>query len=310
MFELIRYLHDTHFSHGGCVASIGNFDGVHRGHQAVLSGLCAKAQELGVPSLVMVFEPLPSEVFGRGSVPARISSLREKVGLLEAQGIDRVLVVRFNSDFAAQSPQDFIRRWLVDGLGVQHLVVGDDFRFGYKATGDYPLLCQAGELYGFSVEPTHTYLSGDFRVSSTRIREHLAAAEFDKAANLLGRPFSWSGRVMHGDQLGRTLGFPTANIKPGRKVLPVKGVFAVTVCERGQPDRQGVCNVGYRPSVDGLSPRVEVNVFDVQRNYYGKHLQLVFHRRLREEKKFDGLEALKQAIAQDVEQARRFFEAI
>lgn len=308
MFELIRNSHNLRPVHHNCVLTIGNFDGVHCGHQAVLAGLRAKAQELAVPSLVMTFEPLPREVFGRVEAPARITSLREKVRLLKQQSVDRVLVVRFNQRFASQSPQDFIQRWLVGSLGVKHLVVGDDFRFGHKAAGDYELLRLAGKLHGFSVEPTHTYLSGDSRVSSTRIREHLAEADFDTAAELLGRPFSWSGRVMRGDQLGRTLGFPTANIKPGRKVLPVKGVFAVTVREQGQPDRQGVCNVGHRPSVDGLRPRVEVNVFDVQRDYYGQHLELVFHHRLREEKKFNGLDELKAAIGQDVENARLYFK--
>lgn len=309
MFELIRNSHNLKPSHHNCVVTIGNFDGVHRGHQAVLAGLRAKAQELGVPSLVMTFEPLPREVFG-GEAPARISSLREKVRLLKAQQVDRVLVVRFSPRFAGQSPQDFIQRWLVGSLGVKHLVVGDDFRFGYKAAGDYALLCAAGNQHGFSVEPTHTYLSGDSRVSSTRIREYLAAADFETANELLGRPFSWSGRVVHGDALGRTLGFPTANLKPGRKVLPVRGVFAVTVKDQGQPDRQGVCNVGLRPSVDGLQPRVEVNVFDVERDYYGKHLELVFHTRLREEKKFDGLDVLKAAIALDVVNARAFFSTL
>ncbi len=309
VFELIRNSHNLRPAHHDCVVSIGNFDGVHRGHQAVLKGLRQKAHELGVPSLVMTFEPLPREVFGVDTAPARISSLREKVRLLQAQQIDRVLVVRFNSAFSSQSPQQFIAQWLLRGLGVKHLVVGDDFRFGHRASGDYALLCAAGEQHGFSVEPTHTYLSGDSRVSSTRIRACLAAADFARAAELLGRPFSWSGRVMRGDQLGRQLGFPTANLKPGRQVLPVRGVFAVSVREQGQPERQGVCNVGYRPSVDGLQARVEVNVFDVERDYYGRHLELVFHTRLREEQRFDGLPALKAAIAQDVTRARQFFAA-
>lgn len=309
MFELIRNSHNLRPKHHNCVVTIGNFDGVHRGHQAVLAGLRAKALELGVPSLVMTFEPLPREVFGV-QAPSRISSLREKVNLLKAQQVDRVLLVRFSPRFAGQSPHDFIQRWLVDSLGTKHLVVGDDFRFGHKAAGDYALLCAAGRQHGFSVEPTHTYLSGDSRVSSTRIREHLANAEFSEAEALLGRPFSWTGRVMCGDQLGRTLGFPTANLKPGRKVLPVRGVFAVTVREPGQPDRRGVCNVGLRPSVDGLQPRVEVNVFDVQRDYYGAHLELVFHKLLRQEKKFDGLDSLRAAIAQDVENAQIYFAGL
>ncbi len=309
MFELIRNSHNLRPAHHDCVMTIGNFDGVHRGHQAVLAGLRAKSQELGVPSLVLTFEPLPREVFGAQTAPARISSLREKVRLLRAQQVDRVLIVRFSPRFAGQSPEAFIQNWLVKSLGVKHLVVGDDFRFGYKAAGDFKLLCEAGENHGFSVEPTHTYLSGDSRVSSTRIRESLAAADFDTAAALLGRPFSWSGRVMRGDQIGRQIGFPTANIKPGRNVLPVRGVFAVSVCEQGQPERQGVCNVGYRPSVGGLQPRVEVNVFDTERNYYGQHLELVFHTRLREEQKFEGLDALKDAIATDVAQARCYFSA-
>ncbi len=307
MIEVIRNAYNLRPKHHNCVVTIGNFDGVHRGHQAVLAGLRAKSQELGVPSLVMIFEPLPREVFGKDTAPARISSLREKVRLLEAQSVDRLLVVRFNQQFANQSPRDFIQHWLIDSLGAKHLVVGDDFRFGHKAAGDYALLAQAGEQHGFSVEPTHSYLSGDSRVSSTRIREYLAAANFDAAEEMLGRAFSWSGRVVHGDKLGRTLGFPTANLKPSRKIMPVKGVFAVSVREAGQPDRKGVCNVGHRPSVDGLRPRVEVNVFDVERDYYGKHLELVFHTRLREEKKFENLQALQSAITKDAENAREYF---
>jgi len=309
VFELIRNAHNLRPEHHGCVLTIGNFDGVHRGHQSVLAGVQAKARELGVPSMAMTFEPLPREVLG-GDALARITSWREKVKLLAAEGVDRVLVVRFSPKFASQSPQDFIQQWLVDSLGVRHLVVGDDFRFGHKASGDYELLQQAGEEHGFSVEPTHTYRCGDDRVSSTRIRNCLHSADFDTAQELLGRPFSLSGRVVKGDQLGRTLGFPTANLKPGRNVLPVRGVFTVTVREQGQPDRRGVCNVGYRPSVDGVQPRVEVNVLDLQRDYYGRHLELIFHTRLREEQKFDGLDALQQAIARDVQSARAYFDQL
>jgi len=302
--ELIRHLHNVRPLHRECVATIGNFDGVHTGHKQVLAGLRARADDLDLPTVAMIFEPLPREFFGGENVPARLTTLREKLPLLAQAGVDRTLVCRFNRAFSSQPPEDFIRRWLVEGLAVRHLVVGDDFRFGARAAGDFDMLVTAGRAQGFTVESTQTWSSGDQRVSSTRVREALAAGDLAQAEVLLGRPFSLCGRVMRGDALGRTIGFPTANLKPGRHVLPLSGVFVVDVHESGQPLRQGICNVGYRPTVEGVSPRIEVHVLDTERDYYGHHLRLTVRHRLRAEKRFESFEALKQAIAEDEAAAR------
>ncbi|MEM7376157.1 MAG: bifunctional riboflavin kinase/FAD synthetase [Pseudomonadota bacterium] len=302
--ELIRHLHNLRPAHRGCVATIGNFDGVHTGHQQVLAGLRARADALGLPTVAMTFEPLPREYFGGDTSPARLTTLREKLPLLAAAGVDRVVVCRFDSRFSSQPPEAFVSRWLVDGLAVKHLVVGDDFRFGARAAGDFNMLVDAGAEHGFEVQSTQTWSSGDSRVSSTRVRDALAAGDLALTEQLLGRPYALSGRVMRGDALGRTLGFPTANLKPGRRVLPVSGVFVVRVAEAGQPDRFGVCNVGSRPTVNGVQPRVEVHVFDTDRHYYGHHLQLTLRHRLRPEQRFASLDALKAAIADDARAAR------
>lgn len=302
--ELIRHIHNVRPVHRECVATIGNFDGVHTGHQQVLAGLRARADELDLPTVAMTFEPLPSEFFGGENAPARLTTLREKLPLLADAGVDRVLVCRFDRLFSSQPPQEFIRRWLVDGLAVRHLVVGDDFRFGARAEGDFNMLVAAGQQHGFSVQSTDTWLSGDARVSSTRVREALANGDLEFASRLLGRPFSLAGRVMRGDALGRTIGFPTANLKPGRQVLPLAGVFVVDVQEAGQPLRSGICNIGHRPTVDGVQPRIEVHVLDADRDYYGKHLSLTVRHRLRPERRFDSLDALKLAIAADESAAR------
>ncbi|MEM9604107.1 MAG: bifunctional riboflavin kinase/FAD synthetase [Pseudomonadota bacterium] len=302
--ELIRHLHNLRPAHRGCVATIGNFDGVHTGHQQVLAGLRARADALALPTVAMTFEPLPREHFGGDACPARLTTLREKLPLLAAAGVDRVLVCRFDGRFSSQPPEAFVSRWLVNGLGVRHLVVGDDFRFGARAAGDFNMLVEAGAEHGFEVQSTRTWLSGDARVSSTRVRDALAAGDLALAEKLLGRPYTLSGRVIRGDALGRTLGFPTANLKPGRRVLPVSGVFVVGVSEVGEPDRFGVCNVGSRPTVNGIQPRVEVHVFDTERDYYGHHLRLTLRHRLRPEQRFASLDALKAAIADDARAAR------
>lgn len=306
--ELIRHIHNLRLKHRGCVATIGNFDGVHTGHQQVLAGLRARADELDLPTVAMTFEPLPQEFFAPDKAPARLTSLRERLPLLADAGVDRVLVCRFDQAFSSQSPEDFIRRWLVDGLSVRHLVVGDDFRFGARATGDFAMLVDAGREQGFEVQSTATWSSGHERVSSTRVREALAAGDLALAEQLLGRRYSLTGRVMRGDALGRTIGFPTANLKPSRTRLPVSGVFVTAVHESGEPDRFGVCNVGCRPTVNGVQPRIEVHVLDTVRDYYGKHLTLTLRHRLRAEQRFDSLAALKDAIAADEAAARRWID--
>lgn len=305
--ELIRGLHNLRPRHNGCVATIGNFDGVHLGHQAVLGQLAEKADELSLPSLVITFEPQPQEYFAPEQAKPRLTRLREKLKALPRYGVDRVLCLRFNQALASLPPGEFIQQILIDGLGVRYLVVGDDFRFGNKRAGDFTMLQKAGEQHGFPVVNMHTFnIEGD-RVSSTRIREALAKGDLDTAEKLIGRPYRMCGRVAHGDKRGRTIGFPTANIHLHRKATPVEGVFAVEMFGiEGEPV-EGVANVGTRPTVDGTRSLLEVHLFDFDQDIYGKYIHVNFVHKLRDEERFDSFEELKKQILQDADDARAFF---
>ncbi len=305
--ELIRGHHNLHPSHRGCVATIGNFDGVHLGHQLVLGQLAIKAAEMGLPSQIIIFEPLPREFFAGGRAPARLTRLREKLQALQRFSVDRVLCLRFDRRLAAMPAQAFIDRILVEGLGARYLVVGDDFRFGRERQGDFAMLQRAGEQRGFTVVNMPTFEIEGQRVSSTRIREALERGLMAEAEKFLGRPYRMSGRVVRGEQRGRLLGFPTANIRLERQVSPVQGVFAVQVYGLDREPLEGVANVGQRPTVGGLEPRLEVHLFDFQDDIYGRHVHVDFLRKLREEMRFDSLEHLSRQIQRDTESARQFF---
>jgi riboflavin kinase/FMN adenylyltransferase len=305
--ELIRGVHNIRPRHKGCVATIGNFDGVHLGHQAVIGQLAEKAAELCLPSLVMLFEPQPQEFFAPQNVPARLTRFREKMQTLRRFALDRVLCIRFDRNFSAISAQDFISGLLVDKLGVRYLVVGDDFRFGKGRVGDFAMLLEAGKQYGFQVANMHSFLVDRERVSSTRIRVALNEGDLNTAEKLLGRPFRMSGRVAHGDKRGRKLGFPTANIHLHRKATPVAGVFAVEMLGiEGEPV-SGVANVGTRPTVNGSRCILEVHLFDFNRDIYGRHVHVNFLKKLRDEMRFSSLSELEQQILEDSRQARMFF---
>ncbi|NTS76701.1 bifunctional riboflavin kinase/FAD synthetase [Catenovulum sp. SM1970] len=301
--ELIRDLQGILPKHHGCVLTIGNFDGVHLGHQAVLAQVKAKAKALNLPAVVMVFEPQPIEFFSPDKAPARICRWRDKYELLKAQQIDRMLCVRFNEKFAALSANEFIEILLLEKLGVKHLVIGDDFRFGKARMGDFTTLQAAGEKHQFTVEDTLSYLKQGVRVSSTSVRQSLALGDFDKATALLARPFSISGHVVHGDKIGRTIGFPTLNILLRRQVSPVSGVYAVQVNHQGQV-LNGVANVGTRPTVKGIRQQLEVHLFDFAGDLYGQRLTITFKKKLRDEQKFDSVDALKQQIKLDASHAK------
>lgn len=302
--EFIRGIHNIKPSHQGCVLTIGNFDGLHLGHQAVLKQLMAQAERLSLPSVVMTFEPQPLELFLKNQAPARLTRLRDKYLHLSQWPIDRLLCINFNTHFAQLSADAFIDDLLVARLGVKFLVVGDDFRFGKQRQGDFALLQQAGKRYGFEVVNTQSFCLEQTRVSSTAIRQALAQDDLALAALLLGRDYSISGRVSHGQKLGRTIGFPTANIPLKRQVSPVSGVYVVQV--RGALDEVvgGVANIGQRPTVNGVRQQLEVHLFDVQRNLYGQQLEVVLLHKLREEQKFASFEALKQQIQLDADAAR------
>ncbi|MBK7767356.1 MAG: bifunctional riboflavin kinase/FAD synthetase [Sulfuritalea sp.] len=290
------------------VLTIGNFDGVHLGHRALLAELIAKARALALPATVLTFEPHPRELFAPDQAPARLASLRDKLELLAACGVDRVHVCRFNRKLAALTAAQFVENILVRGLSVRHLIVGDDFRFGKGRGGDFALLQQMGQEHRFVVEAMHTVDFGGLRVSSSAVREALADGNLEHAEELLGRSFVIAGRVMHGEKIGRTLGFPTANIQVKRKRPPLSGVFAATVSGIAAGPLPGAASIGVRPTLaEGLKPVLEVHLLDFDRDIYGSHVDVNFLHKLRDEAKYDSLDALKAQIARDVAAVREFF---
>ncbi|WP_022956941.1 bifunctional riboflavin kinase/FAD synthetase [Perlucidibaca piscinae] len=310
--ELIRGLHNLRARHVGNAVTIGNFDGVHCGHQAMLAQLRAEAEVLQVPTLVMCFEPQPQEFFAGDAAPARLMTGRDKLEALAACGVDRVLMVRFNAAFRSYTAQGFIDALLVRALGARHVLVGDDFRFGCDRSGDHELLVQAGSRHDFAVGRMPTVLWQGERVSSTRLRTAVAAADFALAAELAGRPFAVQGHVVHGDKLGRTLGLPTANLLMRRQVLPLRGVFAVEVDVLGQDGLvqtglPAVANVGSRPTVQGVQARCEVHLLKFSGDLYGRRIRVRFLKKLRDEQRFPSLDALKAAIEADVAAAHHHF---
>lgn len=303
--RLIRGLHNLRAEDYGCVATIGNFDGVHLGHQAVFRGLRQVGERLGQPTTVITFEPQPLEYFRPDEAPARLTRLREKLRVIQDCGIDSVLILEFSRRIAAMGAETFIDEILVDGLGVKHLYVGDDFRFGRARCGNAQQLREAGEEHGFSVDDLQTHMLGDRRVSSTWIREALAQQDLATAAACLGRPYTICGRVAHGDKRGRTLGFPTLNIPTRRRKTPLHGVYAVRVRGLAAEALPGVANIGRRPTVGGEDQVIlEVHLFDFAAEVYGAQLEVEFVQHIRNEYKFASLEALQEQIAMDSRQAR------
>jgi riboflavin kinase/FMN adenylyltransferase len=308
MPKIIRGFHNLPASPQGCVATIGNFDGVHLGHQAVLTQLAMKGDMLGLPAVVITFEPQPFEFFVPEKAPARLTRFREKVEALRAYSIQQLCVLRFNESLARMSAEDFIRRLLVEGLKVRYLVVGDDFRFGRHRQGDFAMLQQAGREHGFQVVNMHTFAIDHDRVSSTRIRDALSEGDLEMAERLLGRPSRMSGRVAHGDKRGRKMGFPTANIHLHRCKIPLIGVFAVQLFGLDEEPVNGVANIGIRPTIGDDKALLEVHLFDFNRDIYGEHVQVHFLHKIRDEQRFDGLEALMAQIELDCAEARDYFD--
>lgn len=308
--ELIRGIHNLRPRHRGCVATIGAFDGVHLGHQAVLQQLMAKGVELGLPTAVVIFEPLPREYFAPVEAPPRLMSFQEKLLAFRELGIDRVLRIRFTPTFRDMGAEEFIRQVFVQGLGTRHIVVGDDLRFGRDRGGDFHLLKAMGAEHGYRVEDTSTLLDGSERVSSTRIRQALEQADFAQAEAMLGRPYSIAGRVIIGQQLGRTLNVPTANLQLRRLKAAMAGVYAVQVLLPGGERFHGVANVGTRPTVGDLTQAIlEVHLLDFDRDIYGQKITVQFCKKLRSEKKFSSLDELKENIHRDIADGRDYFAA-
>ena len=289
-----------------CALTIGNFDGLHRGHQAVIQELAAAAEERNLPTSLMLFEPQPVEYFARDRAPTRLYRCREKLLAIQQQPIDLVILMNFNASLANLEAGDFVKQILINRLGMKYLLVGDDFRFGKNRLGDHDLLEQLAEQYGFELGHLDSVIQSGQRVSSTLIRQHLSAGEFSQASELLGRPYRMTGRVVHGDAIGRDIGFPTINLPVNRLRSPLRGVFAVRVfCIEDSGPLNGVASIGSRPTVDGKHCVLEVHLFDWSGDCYGRRVEVEFVEYLRDEEKFESMEAMTLQIQRDAERARK-----
>lgn len=305
--ELIRGLHNLRPGHRGCAVSIGNFDGVHLGHRAVVAQLVQRARFLSVPSLIMLFEPQPAEYFRPETPPARLMRLREKLWALRQEPLDRVLCVRFDEPFVALEPEAFIERILVKALEVRCLIVGEDFRFGKNRRGDIEMLQRTGRRHGFAVETAPMFDVNGERVSSTRIRAALAASDLERAEQLIGRPYRMCGRVVRGARIGREIGVPTANIHVHRRRTPIQGIFVVEMNGLPGEPLPAVASLGTRPTVGGTHTLLEVHLLDFDSDIYRAQVAVDFLHKLREERRFGSLEEMRVQILRDIEQARGYF---
>jgi riboflavin kinase/FMN adenylyltransferase len=302
--ELVRGLHNISQRHQGCVLTVGNYDGVHLGHQKMIGVLKSRAAELHAAATVLVFEPSSKEFIDPEGAPPRLTRWREKFLALAAQGVDRLVTLRFDEYVRAMTPENFVDELIVDVLGTRHIVVGNDFRYGCNAGGSIESLRAAGEARGFGVEQIAPFVFDGVRVSSTAVRERLGRNDFDGAERLLGRPYRMLGRVIRGRELGRTLGFPTANLRIMRRKPPVRGVLAVHVYGIEPKALTAVASLGTRPTVDGTDMLLEVHVFDFAGDLYGREIEVEFVAKLRDEVKFDSLNELMEQMKVDAAQAR------
>lgn len=306
--ELVRGKHNLRPRHRSSVATIGNFDGVHLGHQAVLRKLFDCANAHGLPATVIVFEPQPAEYFAAGPVPARLTSLREKFMLFDRLGVDRLMVLKFDSSLAAMPASDFAQQLLIDGLGIRGMIVGDDFKFGSDRRGDFELLRRFAARFKFPVVRTDSLRADDERVSSTRIRAVLRAGNLRDAARMLGHDYFIAGRVVHGFKRGRQMGFPTANLPLRRSHPPLAGIFAARVSGLAAAALPAIAYVGTRPIVGGTRWVLEVHVFDYDEDCYGRHIEVAFVDKIRDDLPFESFAVLSRQIAQDCESARAILD--
>ena len=305
--KLIRDISGVQHLDKGCVATIGNYDGLHLGHQAILGQLDAEAKKLNLPKVVISFEPLPSEFF-TGDKAQRVYPFRDKARLLESHSIDYFLCLRFDNAMANMPPVDFVERILFQAMNVKALMVGDDFCFGKNRQGNFELLQNMGASHGMVVHKTETVHDDKGRISSTRIRQHLAAGKLSTASQLLGKRFCLSGRIRHGDKRGRTIGFPTANLRIQDNIAAINGVYAVKVSGLTAKRLDGVANLGTRPTVDGTETRLEVHLFDFDESVYGQHIIVELCEFIREEKRFENFAALTAQIHKDAISARELLQ--
>jgi len=309
MSLLFRDAAGPNLAPGGSVISVGAFDGVHRGHRALLDHVVARARDANLVACAVSFEPIPREFFARGAPVSRLASVREKIERIGAAGIERLLLMRFDAKLAAMEAEDFVADVLVSRCGAREIWVGADFRFGHARRGDVALLHALGPKHGFTVNVMSDIAIDGERVSSSAIRAHLAKSEFDAAARLLGRPFAIGGHVVRGLKLGRKLGYPTANIRLGRRVSPVGGIFAVRVRGIEAHALPGVASLGVRPTVSGTEPLLEAHLFDFDGDLYGRRIDVEFIAKLRDEEKFADLDTMVKQIDRDAEEARAILQA-
>ena len=306
--ELIRSLNSLRQHHKKCVATIGNFDGLHLGHQAIISQLKKIGVKHGLPTVVIIFEPQPQEYFSPENAPARLTRLREKIERLSLLGVDRMVCLKFNEELANLSARQFVELLLIDGLHIRHLLVGDDFRFGRDRQGDFSTLEKMADESGYELDHSNAYLFDGQRISSTRIRQALANDDLKLARQLLGRGYAISGRVVHGDKRGRELGSPTANIELHRLHSPVTGVYITCVSGIDNKSHHAVSSIGTRPVFDGEGMRLETHILDFNEDIYTKQIHVEFLQKLRPEIKFNDIDALKKTIAADIRNARDYFD--
>ena len=303
--ELVRGLKNPSMRHRGCVLTVGNYDGVHLGHQQMLRALRERARQMDVPATVLVFEPSSKEFIDPEGAPPRLTRWREKCLALAACGVERLVTLKFDERMRAMSPDRFVEELIVGALGARHMVVGDDFRYGCRASGTIGTLTDAGRAHGFTVEQIPPYVFDSVRVSSTAVRQRLEQGDFAGAARLLGRPYRMQGRVVHGRELGRDLGFPTANLRLGRRKPPVRGVLAVRAFGADGAARPGVASLGTRPTVGGIEPLLEVHLFDFEGDLYGRALEVEFVAKLRDEEKVASRDEMVAQMRRDAADARR-----
>ncbi len=308
--ELVRGLRNIARVTRGCVLTVGNYDGVHLGHQQMIATLKRRAAELAAPATVLVFEPSSKEFIDPQGAPPRLTRWREKCRALAAAGVERMVTLRFDEGMRAMPPEAFVDELIVGALGARHVVVGDDFRYGSHAQGTIETLRVAGHEHGFGVERLPPFVLDGVRVSSTAVRERLEQGDYAGAARLLGRPYRMCGRVAHGEELGRTLGFPTANLKLMRRKSPTWGVLAVRVHGIGARALDGVASLGTRPTVNGREPLLEVHVFDFNADLYGRQIEVEFVAKLRDERKFSSLDAMVEQMRCDALEAREVLSKV
>lgn len=304
--QLIRGLTHLKPLQDGCVLTVGNFDGVHTGHKKVIAKLAEQGKKMGLPVVVMMFEPQPLEFFLGENAPSRLTRLREKVAQFKLLAVDKLVIIKFNQAMANYQAESFITDLLVNKLNVKHLVVGDDFHFGKARTGNFAMLKEKGLEYGFKVEATDSFFVNQHRVSSTLIRDVLGRGELAKAKAMLGREYSVCGRVAHGNKRGRTIGFPTANIQMFRRNTPITGVHAVIMVGADGEKIEGIANVGTRPTVDGGKKIIlETHLFNFDKDIYGQYVEVFFKQKIREEVRFKSLNELKVQIEKDIVVAKQ-----